>query len=268
MKKLFAETIAIAIIAGEKILKYYKTNIDYVLKNDFSPITQADLESNDFILESLKSTFPVCSEERFISLQERQRGEYYWLVDPLDGTKDFIAQNNHFSVNIALMKKDIPIFGVIYIPAMKKLYAGGEIGFWGLKGEEIKYFSLSPAWEKLQRFYYHQYPRSQFIGCDSKFHSTDTGVNFFKQYQLRKMAIGSSIKFCALSLGIADIYPRFNGSKEWDTAAGDAILRSVGGFLYDTKTQEILRYGKEDLKNNFFIAFSPRLKDIYKEFLK
>lgn len=271
MKKIFAEATAVAITAGEKILKYYKKSIDYELKDDLSPITKADLESNAYILESLKilSDFPICTEESPISLQERMSNEFYWLVDPLDGTKDFLAQSDHFTVNIALMQKDKPIFGVICIPALKKLYVGGEqIGFWGLRGEGLKSFSLSPKWEKLRRMHYHQYPRSKFIGCDSKFHSTNIGESFFQQHCLRKMTIGSSVKFCALGLGIVDIYPRFNGSKEWDTAAGDAILRSVGGFLYDLKTQDILQYGKEDLKNNFFIAFTPRLKNVYRDFLK
>lgn len=269
MKELLAKAIVTAIVAGEKILKYYKTEINYKIKEDFSPITQADLESNECILEAMKSAFPICSEERPISLQERRSSEYYWLIDPLDGTKDFLAQSDHFTVNIALMQKDIPIFGIIYIPAMRRLYAGGEgIGLYELRGEGLKDFSISPKWKKLHKIHYHRYPRTKLIGCDSKFHSTDVGEKFFQQFHLKQMIIGSSVKFCAMGLGIVDIYPRFNGSKEWDTAAGDAILRSVGGFLYDLKTQKILQYGKEDLKNNFFIAFSPRLRESYKDFLR
>lgn len=270
MRRLYSEVIAIAILAGEKILKHYG-RVGYELKDDLSPITQADIESNAFIIKSLKNlgTYPICTEESPISLQERNESEFYWLVDPLDGTKDFIAQTDHFTVNIALMQNHIPIFGVVYIPAMKKLYAGGEeIGFWGLRGGEVDEFTNQPKWEKLRKLWHKEYSHIQFIGCDSKFHSTQEGLEFFEKYKIIKKSIGSSVKFCSLALGVVDIYPRFNGSKEWDTAAGDAILRSVGGFLYDLKTQNILRYGKKDLKNNFFIAFSPRLKNTYQDFLK
>lgn len=270
MKILLAEVIAIAILAGEKTLRFYGKGIEYHLKDDNSPITQADLESNAFIIESLRGLcdFPICTEETPISLQERKSSEYYWLVDPLDGTKDFIAQTDHFTINIALMRQDIPIFGVVYIPAIKRLYAGGEeFGFWGLSGDELRDFISMPKWGGLIELDYKEHFCKKLRGCDSKFHSTQEGLEFFKRYDLRKCVIGSSLKFCALSLGIVDIYPRFNGSKEWDTAAGDAILRSVGGFLYDLKTQNILQYGKEDLKNNFFIAFSPKLKNRYQDFL-
>lgn len=270
MKILLSEAIAIAILAGEKTLEFYHGGVDYQLKEDLSPITQADLESNTLIVDSLKkvSSFPICTEESPITLQERKKSEHYWLVDPLDGTKDFIAKTNHFTINIALMKNDTPIFGVVYIPAIQRLYAGGEgLGFWGLAKEELQSFVLSPQWHKLVKLDYQEHSCKRFRGCDSKFHSTQEGLDYFKKHHLRKIVIGSSVKFCALSLGLVDIYPRFNGSKEWDTAAGDAILRSVGGFLYDLKTQKILQYGKEDLKNNFFIAFSPRFGDNYKDFL-
>lgn len=270
MKVLLSEAIATAILAGDKTLEFYHKKMDYQLKDDLSPITQADLESNALIIDSLKqiSSFPICTEESPISLQERKSSECYWLVDPLDGTKDFIAKTNHFTINIALMQNDIPIFGIVYIPAIQRLYAGGEeFGFWGLVGEGLHSFVLFPQWEKLIKLKYQEHSCKKLRGCDSKFHSTQEGLEYFKRYHLRKLVIGSSVKFCALSLGIVDIYPRFNGSKEWDTAAGDAILRSVGGFLYDLKTQKVLQYGKEDLKNNFFIAFSPRLKSSYQDFL-
>ncbi|WP_300222850.1 3'(2'),5'-bisphosphate nucleotidase CysQ [uncultured Helicobacter sp.] len=270
MQKLLSEAIVTAILAGKKILEFYGRT-EYELKDDRSPITQADIASNELIIRHLSkiAPFPICTEESLISLQERSNNEFYWLVDPLDGTKDFLAQTDHFTVNIALMRKHYPIFGIIYIPALEKLYAGGEkFGFYGLRNENLKTFLDSPSWKKLNVLRYCQYSRLRLIGCDSKFHSSVEGLEFFKKYNLKKYIIGSSVKFCTLGLGLVDIYPRFNGSKEWDTAAGDAILRSVGGFLYDLKTQDILQYGKEDLKNNFFIAFAPILKNIYKDFLR
>lgn len=269
MKILYSKCIAIAILAGEKILQNYG-RLGFELKEDKSPITQADWISHLTIVDGLReiSEFPICSEEKIILSYEREKSEYYWLVDPLDGTRDFIAQTKHFTVNIALMHKNVPIFGVIYIPALKKLYAGGEkIGFWGLRGKDIISFCAHPSWNKLKKLNYNSRTRKHLIGCDSVFHQTDEGRAYFKKHGLRQILVGSSIKFCILSIGIVDIYPRFNGSREWDTAAGDAILRSVGGFLYDLTTKDVLQYGKEDLKNNFFIAFSPRLINSCKYFL-
>lgn len=262
MQTLLIEAILLAICAGQNIMRFYKSENAYWIKDDLSPLTQADLASNQIIIEGLRkqSHFPICTEESPISVIQRQKGEFYWLVDPLDGTKDFLARNHHFTVNIALMEsfRDIPVFGIIYAPALRRLYCGGEeFGVFHLKSNHLLRFLEQPVWSnlKIPNLFYKK--EKNLIGCSSVFHHTQESEFFFHHFNLSKRAIGSSLKFCALALGIADIYPRFNGSKEWDIAAGDAILRGSGGGIIDFKTQERICYGKDDFKNNFFIAFSP-----------
>lgn len=254
------EAILSAIEAGKAIMGHYRKVVNIVYKEDQSPLTEVDLQSHQIIAKRLSYFFSVCSEEEPISLLDRNRGEYYWLIDPLDGTKDFLAQTDDFTVNIALMTSGDhqPIFGVIYAPARNELYFGGE-GIGSFRVIDIDGFYERKELDCIRKILPSKQGRNFLIGCDSIFHSTEETTKFFIQNQMHKIKIGSSLKFIALCDGRADIYPRFNGSKEWDTAAGDAILRGIGGIVFDLKAQQRLQYGKENFKNNYFIA-TPRLK--------
>ncbi len=262
MKTLLNHIINIAFKAGDKVMKYYGDK-NFTNKDDNSPLTQADIESNTTITKNLKkiSNFKINSEENILDYKQRANQEYLWLIDPLDGTKDFISQNDEFTINIALLKHNTPILGVVYAPALKKIYfAIDKGGAYMLENSSII--------ENAKQIY-SQNNHKNIIALDSRFHSTDAIDRFIKQYNLKKQTLGSSLKICAIAEGKADIYPRFNGTKEWDTAASDIILRESGGIMLDCTTKKQLKYNKENIKNNYFIAFSKTQinKQIYNDFM-
>ena len=243
--------------AGEAIMNIYSTNYDYAIKKDDSPITIADTTSNDIISDSLRSltpNIPILSEENSdIPYEERYSWETYWLVDPLDGTKEFINQNKDFTVNIALIEKNLPILGVIYAPALSLLYfAEKDLGSYKLMTNK-KIISLKGS-KKLNSNKKNYSDTIKIIG--SRSHPSkelDTWLKKnFKNYEIIKR--GSSIKFCEIAEGKADIYPRFGSTSEWDIAAGQVILEQSGGSLKDFNNQKILYNYKESVINPPFIA--------------
>jgi 3'(2'),5'-bisphosphate nucleotidase len=235
------EIIEIAKKASEAIIEIYKQDFSIEYKLDNSPVTQADLVSNQIILDGLQaiSTYPVLSEESPIDYEVRRNWNRFWSVDPLDGTKDFIAQNGEFTINIALIDKKKPILGVVYIPSTGDVYYAIENG--GAFKNTQKIFNSSQ--------------RIDLIASDSNFHSTEEIKAFLKKYKINHVqAYGSSIKICKLAEGEIDVYPRLNGTKEWDTAASHIIANEAGCKLVDLETKKELTYNKKNINNNYFIA--------------
>ena len=262
MKNNLKTAIRAALDAGVEILKVYETNFDVEVKGDDSPLTQADKNANDVINSYLIPTqIPIISEEnRQLDYHERKAWKQCWIVDPLDGTKEFIKRNGEFTVNIALIDNGVPILGVIYVPVSKTLYFTTEnaksskkivVASENITLEEI--FSnaemISPGGDS---------EVIKIVGSRSHLNE-DTKVFIEKVESKNEVEIvskGSSLKFCLVAEGLADIYPRFAPTMEWDTAAGDAICRAVGLEVIDQSTQQPLAYNKENLLNNYFLVRS------------
>lgn len=235
--------------AGEKILTYYSADIEVMDKSDDSPLTQADLASNEIILERLAEVdpdTPVISEEAGLpSLEERKSWNKFWIVDPLDGTKEFIKKNGEFTVNIALVEDGEPVMGVIYIPVKKKLYyAQKGQGSFRKDGDDVA-----------QRIYSVQANKNKPLKvAASRSHQSDTLEEDLNERDIKLgelISAGSSLKFCLVADGTVDIYPRMKPTMEWDVAAGDCIFRNSAETGQHTSP---LRYNKESLKNDGFIV--------------
>lgn len=236
------EVIRIAEKASSQLLKIYDSG-DFFIENksDNSPLTIADLVSNEIIINELKnsSSYPIITEETPISFEQRKNWSKFWLIDPLDGTKDFISKNGQFTINIALIENFKPILGVVFIPVTKDVYHA-----------EFKKGAF-----KNGKKIYNSSRRKKLIATESKFHSTQSNVEFFKKFKIQNiLKYGSSLKICKLAEGLVDVYPRLNGTKEWDTAASHIIANEAGCKLIDIVSNEELVYNKKDFKNNFFIA--------------
>ena len=228
--------------AGKVILSYYKQSITIDNKSDGSPLTIADMESHKLICSFLSTTqLPVVSEEaKELSIDSSM----YWLVDPLDGTKDFIAGNDEFTINIAIIRSGKPILGVLYAPALDELYFGipGNALWYeqgGIRNEITKQPKVSGLSMAKSRF--HDHP-------DSDIFAVRNEVKSFQK-------IGSALKFGRLVRGLVDVYPRFEGSSEWDIAAGQAILEAAGGSVINLSTHKSLSYSKPSRRNGTFLAF-------------
>ncbi len=228
--------------AGLAIMSIYEEDdIKIKVKDDRSPVTEADLLANKIIIKGLKSfsKYPILTEEAYIEYGTRKDWDKFWLVDPLDGTKDFIAKNGQFTINIALIEKNKPILGVVYVPVSDDIYYAEYTK--GAYKNNIRIFNTSN--------------RTQLIATDSNFHSSTLVDEFLKKYEIKNIVYyGSSLKICKLAEGDIDVYPRLNGTKEWDTAASHIIANESGCKLVDTVTKKELKYNKKDIKNNFFIA--------------
>ena len=255
MKETQIENIVrLAKRAGEEIIKIYQSQFEVTIKSDSSPLTEADLLSNKILTEGLKKYFPdipiLAEESRLIPYAERKEWDYFWLVDPLDGTKEFIKKNGEFTINIALVDKMEPFFGIIYSPVKETawfnipkrgIFKKGSDGITHKiipdiqrePGQVILIGSRSHGREELQAF-------------------TDSMKDKYDKVDL--ISAGSALKFCLLVEGQADIYPRFTPTMEWDTAAGHALIRESGKEIYIMDSGEILTYNKENLKNPFFIV--------------
>jgi len=248
----------IAIKAGNITLKYYKSINNISLKKDKSPLTKADLESNKLILESLlklNKEIPILSEESLVDWDIRKDWETYWLVDPLDGTKEFIKGNDEFTINIALVSNNLPLLGVIYAPAMKVLYFAYKNGGCFKKiinnyKASIDYFDDAIKLEITSK------PKDILKVICSRSHPNDEFnqwiKNNIKDYKITQK--GSSLKFCDLAEEKANLYPRLRPSCEWDIAAGHIILTEAGGKIETLDKKEIVYNLKENVKNPYFIA--------------
>ena len=251
---LLLQVCNIALNAGEEILKYYIEDIEVTHKVDSSPLTKADLASNKIIMNALQQldrTIPILSEESLVEWKERKNWTKYWLVDPLDGTKEFIKQNGEFTVNIALIENNKPILGVIFTPVKFDLYfAQKNYGSYKINSSS-KLINLQEA-EKI--FVANQSSIKRIIG--SRSHSNQTFDSWVNQNFPNSEIVqaGSSLKFCLIAEGAADIYPRFGPTSEWDIAAGHIIVNEAGGRVNTFENIEINYNKKEDLLNPQFYA--------------
>ena len=251
---LLLKVCNIAIKAGEEILKYYTKDIHVTHKDDSSPLTKADLASNKIIINALQQldrTIPILSEESLVEWKERKNWTKYWLVDPLDGTKEFIKQNGEFTVNIALIENNKPILGVIFTPVKFDLYfAQKNYGSYKINSSS-KLINLKEA---VKIFVANQSSIKRIIG--SRSHSNQTFDSWVNQNFPNSEIVqaGSSLKFCLIAEGAADIYPRFGPTSEWDIAAGHIIVNEAGGRVNTFEDTEINYNQKEDLLNPQFYA--------------
>lgn len=257
LKKLAELALEAAAEAGKKILEVYKRTITVDMKSDGSPLTEADSASHIIISGILRrEKYPVMSEEgKEIPYDERKLWKNYWLVDPLDGTKEFIKRNGEFTVNIAFMENNSPVLGIIFQPANGISIAGIENdGVYKFSGSERLVIS-----EKNKLHPDNNVIRKNFRVIASRTHNspeTDTFINRLNESHknIELLNAGSALKFCLLAEGFADIYPRFAPTMEWDTAAGHAILKSTGKNIYVYPAGKEMTYNKPKLINDWFIA--------------
>ena len=239
--------IAAAIAAGMEILDVYARPIDVELKEDRSPLTEADKRAHQAIVRELRSTdVPVLSEEgKDIPEKERQTWQRYWLVDPLDGTKEFISRNGEFTVNIALIDHGTPVLGVVFAPALDRLF-GGAIGVAAFVEDQGKRRAIACRTP----------PAQGLTVVASRSHGNAEALTAFLAGRTvaRQTTAGSSLKLCLVAAGEADVYPRLGRTMEWDIAAGDAVLRAAGGRVC-TLDDTPLGYGKPEFANPHFAAW-------------
>lgn len=254
------EIISIAIEAGDKILEVYQSNFEVESKQDHSPLTLADKRSHEAIvsrLEALYPHIPVVSEEgKAITYEQRMHWEYFWLVDPLDGTKEFVKRNGEFTVNIALIHHGYPVLGVIYAPFLDICYfAKAELG--AFKVENVTKINSDNLLNKAIAIPNVKNKTISVVGSRSHMSKeTELYITKVKDVygEVDFTAAGSSLKLCLVAEGRADVYPRFAPTMEWDTAAGQAIVEASGGKVIQAGSGERVQYNKENLLNPFFIA--------------
>lgn len=262
MEKNLEIAIIAALEAGKEIMKIYETE-DFTVefKKDNSPLTKADLASNESIMQHLKKTgIPVLSEEgKEILYEERKDWKQLWIVDPIDGTKEFIKRNGDFTVNIALIEDQLPVLGVIYVPALKELYfATKQLG--SFKIEAVDYTdSIEIVLREAKKLPLTK-KRPKYTVVASRSHLSQETADFIDQLilehgEVESISKGSSLKLCMVAEGAADCYPRFAPTMEWDTAAGQAICKYAGFMVEDRKTGKEMIYNRPDLLNNWFLVY-------------
>ena len=242
----------IAIEAGLRILEIYNSDdFEVELKGDTSPLTKADKQANDIIVAGLKKHYPtipiITEEEKALPYEIRKEWTTCFLVDPLDGTKEFIKRNGEFTVNIALIENNKVTEGVIYVPVLEELYYTKDgKAYLSIKEADaieinVNSYSMSDSCLRLV--------------CSRSHMSDEVKAYVAKFDNPETVSMGSSLKFMLIANNKADIYPRLAPSMEWDTGAAQAILEAAGGSVIDQGTGEPMKYNRENLLNNYFIAF-------------
>ncbi|MBN2485653.1 MAG: 3'(2'),5'-bisphosphate nucleotidase CysQ [Bacteroidales bacterium] len=256
--------IQAAIDAGKATLQYYGKPMQITNKSDYSPLTQADIEADRIIACRLAVTqIPVLSEEsKSIAYSERKQWKQYWLVDPLDGTKEFINNSNEYTVNIALMLNNKPVAGIIYVPAKDTLYYG-RAGEGAYKLEKAGTLAEDILFKPGVYMPLPGNTTTDLVVIASRSHPDPNTLSFIKNIEssYNQVSIenyGSSLKFCMLAEGKADIYPRLGPTMEWDIAAGHAIIEAAGINIVQYKTKTPLVFNKENLLNPWFVAFGKK----------
>jgi 3'(2'), 5'-bisphosphate nucleotidase len=247
------QIVTIAKQAGNAIMDVYaQTDLQVEIKQDDSPVTAADIASHNVIIKGLTSHFtdiPIMSEEDAnISWDTRKKWQTYWLIDPLDGTKEFIKRNGEFTVNIALIHQGQSIAGVVYAPVLTKCYSGivGQ-GAWLEHDGKVTLLDISQRGIT---------PIPVIVGSRSH-DSPDVAEYLHTVGEHQMLSVGSSLKFCMVAEGQADVYPRLGLTSEWDTAAAQAVLESAGGVVVEYPALTPLQYNqKENILNPYFIAAS------------
>jgi 3'(2'), 5'-bisphosphate nucleotidase len=250
---LFLAKVTLA--AGPAVMEEYDRGCSVASKEDGSPVTSADHRAEAIICECLASLAPmppVCAEESMAAGAKAQVAERFILVDPLDGTREFLAGNGEFTINVALIERGAPVAGAVYAPAIGRLWVGGETAFTcdAPPGAEL------PGQELRRGIRTRRAPTS-LVAFASRSHLDAESDSFLKSLPIGETRFaGSSLKFCLIAEGLGDVYPRFAPTMEWDTAAGDAVLRAAGGGVFDPSGLP-LSYGKVDkkLRNGPFIAW-------------
>ncbi len=259
-KDIYELAIAAALAGASEVMAVYRDTITVDYKADRSPLTEADRRAHQAIVAGLEKTgLPVLSEEgRAIPYAERCTWKRFWLVDPLDGTKEFIQRNGEFTVNIALIELGKPIWGVVYAPVLESLYWGG------LEAGAYKALAVSTDMSTQQlkeagipiKAVASASPYRVVASRSHRSAETEAFVNSLneKYGEVAYLSMGSSLKICLVAEGSAQVYPRFAPTMEWDTAAGHAIALASGCSITHPETREELRYNKEDLLNPWFIV--------------
>ncbi len=266
MKEIMADLIRVSKRAGDEILKVYGQDFKVDIKEDKSPLTEADRRSNDVITDYLETlSYPILSEEgKKLDYSQRKDWKSFFLVDPLDGTKEFVKRNGEFTVNIAGIEDNLPVFGVIYVP-VKDVY------YFALKGygafrldktpekdfENIDFDSICRISHKIST----KMPEKSGVlkVVASRSHMSKETQDFIDEKKkefsdVEVVSSGSSLKLCLVGEGKAHYYPRYAPTMEWDTGAGHAIVNEAGGNVYQYNKQESLVYNKEDLVNPWFLV--------------
>ncbi len=247
-----------AVEASEAIMEIYLQDFEAQWKEDGSPVTIADLRSNDILVGHLESTgIHVISEEsEKEAFSSRKDYELVWCVDPLDGTKEFLKKNGEFAVCIALIQDQKPVLGIIASPVERKLIIGGQV----IPAAHVDFKDVDDAskWRYIEK---RESLNSPLVIAGSRSHLSGNDLNFTNEMKSRFGEViflqkGSALKFIDLALGKADVYPRFAPTMEWDIAAGQAIIESLGGTVVQADTNESLRYNKENLYNPYFVVYT------------
>jgi len=269
--ELNSALVPLAIEVGQLIIGFYRSDLEIETKSDDSPVTLADKAAEKLIIEKLTSCWPeitivaeeMCAAGIIPDTNAPETNGTFFLVDPLDGTKEFINKRDEFTVNIAMIVNNLPFYGLVFTPALGELFIT-------LSAETSGYLKFNECLEDLSdkdKTFDHSkftlikvrdWPSSGPVGVISRSHPDDKTAEFLKKNNVgEQIAAGSSLKFCQLAQGLADIYPRFGPTMEWDTAAGHAVLSSAGGALV-TGTGDAFLYGKYDRKylNGEFVASS------------
>ena len=261
MNKILETAITAALEAGKVILDIYNSDdFEIELKGDNSPLTKADIASHNVIISYLKNTgIPVLSEEgKSISYNDRKEWNQLWIVDPIDGTKEFIKRNGEFTVNIALIEHQKPVLGVIYVPVSGALYfSAKDYGAFKVN-VNLEDYSVAALLSQASKLPLERADKT-FTIVASRSHRSPETENYVSEMRQKHGAVnlmskGSSLKLCMVAEGIADCYPRFAPTMEWDTAAGQAICEHAGFEVMDWNTKAPMLYNREDLLNAWFLV--------------
>lgn len=270
-QQMIDSLIPLVDLAGAVIMKIYQEeDLGIEIKDDQSLLTQADLQANTILVEGLQKlwpSIPVLSEEVGDIFLEGEEPDYYWAVDPLDGTKEFIKRNGEFTVNVALIFRRDPVLGIVLAPAFDKLYVGYCNTNLAFENKEISGgLSIDPTkkaikreagkWTNIQVSHFNKKdPTSLVRIASSRSHSSPELGGWLKQFKsYKEIEVGSSLKFCLLAEGLIDVYPRFGPTCIWDTAAGHAVVIGAGGEVVN-KAGTTLNYDVSNITNGYFIAF-------------
>ena len=256
-EKLLAPLLDIARAAGQEIMRVYATEFTVEMKEDKSPVTDADYAAHKLIVADLKRItpdLPVLSEESAdIPFAERRRWDSYWLVDPLDGTKEFISKNGDFTVNIALIQNGTPIVGVVHVPVTGMSYYG-SVGVGAFKRDQDGQASAIKVRKLIEG--------KPVKVVASRSHRGELLDGYLAKLGLHEtVSRGSSLKFCLVAEGSADVYPRLGPTSEWDTGAGHAVVLAAGGQVIGMDGAPLIYNAKESLLNSHFIAYADSSRD-------
>lgn len=260
--KMLETAIKAALKAGEKIMQVYSQKFQVDYKGDYSPLTEADIVSNETIISYLSDLgIPIISEEnKQVDYSVRKNWDLCWIIDPLDGTKEFVNKNGEFTVNIALVKQGKPIMGIIYVPYFKHLYYTDTNKEKAYKTTDITIHNFEKKlFKEADKMIRSKKSKNSIRVVGSRSHMNDDTNMFIEELKTKYLNIdiiskGSSLKFCLVAEGAADIYPRFGPTMEWDTAAGQALCEAVGLRVIDVKTNKTMVYNRKELLNNHFLV--------------